>query len=143
MNVSNKTHYALRILVDLALFSAGQPARVADMAERQGIPRQFLHQILLGLKSSGMVRSVRGRQGGYMLAAPSGEITVASAVRAMQGDLFALPRRKPAGGNGADAAVREVWDRIRREVKEELESMRISDLCKRAAQITETSDYMI
>jgi len=52
MNVSNKTHYALRILVDLALFSAGQPARVADMAERQGIPRQFLPQILLFRPSS-------------------------------------------------------------------------------------------
>jgi Rrf2 family protein len=141
--VPNKTHYALRVLVDLALFAARQPARVAEIADREEIPKQFLHQILLGLKSSGMVRSWRGRHGGYMLAVSARQISVASVVRATQGSLLALPQETAAARNSVDAAVCEVWDMVRRGVQEDLESLTVSDLCSRAMGKREAADYVI
>ena len=143
VNVPSRTHYALRILVDLALFAKKQPARVAEIAERQGIPRQFLHQILLGLKSNGFVRSRRGRHGGYMLAVPAGEISMASVVRATQGSLLALPEETVSARNGVDAAVCEVWDMVRNGVEQELESLSVHDLCRRAIEKKEAADYVI
>lgn len=143
VNVPSRTHYALRILVDLALSAKKHPARVAEIAERQGIPRQFLHQILLGLKSSGMVRSRRGRHGGYALAVPAGEISLASVVRATQGSLLALPQETVATRNGVEAAVCEVWDMVRNEVEEELESLSVHDLCRRATEKRDAADYVI
>lgn len=143
MKVPSRTHYALRILVDLALFAEKQPARVADIAERQAIPRQFLHQILLGLKSNGLVTSRRGPHGGYMLAVPPAEISVAAAVRATQGDLLAPPQHVMASENGVDAAVCEVWDAVCGGLEGELEALTIQDLRRRASKKTETADYVI
>lgn len=143
VNVSSKTHYALKILVDLALFAVKQPVRVAEIAERQGIPKLFLHQILLGLKASGMVRSMRGRHGGYGLAMPADSISVASVVRATQGSLLALPRETEAASNGVNAAVCEVWDRVRGGVERDLDSVSVRDLCRRAGEKSEAADYVI
>jgi Rrf2 family protein len=144
MNVPSKTHYALRILVDLALYATREPVQVAAMAKRQEIPKQFLHQILLGLKSCGMVRSTRGRQGGYALAMPADGINLASVVRATQGSLLALPQEADTAKNNVDAAVCEAWEMIRCEVQKNLESLTVSDLCKRAVEKkARAADYVI
>ena len=129
--------------MDLALFAAETPAGVAEIAERQGIPRPFLHQILLGLKNRGMVTSKRGRHGGYMLAMPAGGISVAAVVQATQGSLLALPENLGGARNSVDAAICDVWDMIRSGVDEDLESVSIRDLCRRAGEKKKAADYAI
>ncbi len=88
MRLSRKSEYACLALIDLASrHPEGGYSKIREVAERQGIPRGFLVQILLRLKNAGYVRSARGAAGGYQLAKPPGEITVAEVVRLMDGAL--------------------------------------------------------
>ena len=88
MRLSRKSEYACLALIDLASrHMEGGQSKVREVAERQGIPRGFLVQILLRLKNAGYVRSARGAAGGYRLAKPPEEITVAEVVRLMDGAL--------------------------------------------------------
>ena len=143
MKVPNRTHYALKILVDLAMVATKKPCTVAEIAGRQAIPKQYLHQILLVLKSSGMVRSRRGLHGGYMLAALPSEMSVARVVRSMQGALLSPPQGVLGRKDGVDAAACEVWHTVCSRVEKELEALSIQDLCRRAAEKTEAADYVI
>lgn len=143
MKVPNKTHYALKIMVDMAMSSTKQPSTVAAMAERAAIPRQFLQQILLGLKSGGLVRSERGLHGGYLLIPSPDDISVGAVVRATQGEFLSVPLLESLSTGGIDAAICELWDRVRGRLEEELEAVTIRDLCRRSAKKTPTADYTI
>jgi Rrf2 family protein len=86
MNVSAKTEYACIAVLELAAqHDAGEPVRIRDIAERHGIPSRFLVQILLQLKSAGLVSSVRGATGGYRLAKEPGEITLCEVMSVVDG----------------------------------------------------------
>ena len=82
MRVSAKTEYACIAMLELAANYAGrQPVRVKAIADAHGIPQRFLVQILLQLKGAGLVESVRGASGGYLLSRPAAEISVADVVQ--------------------------------------------------------------
>jgi Rrf2 family protein len=88
VRISAKTDYAIRALVELAAHAGPQRALTAEaIAAAQGIPVRFLLNILADLRRVGLVDSRRGPDGGWWLARPSGEITVADAVRAVDGPL--------------------------------------------------------
>ena len=76
MNISVKSEYALKAILDLASRPITEPVKIADIARRQKIPQKFLELILASLKQGGFVESRRGAEGGYRLARPAGEITV-------------------------------------------------------------------
>jgi Rrf2 family protein len=86
-----KTKYALKALSQLASAPPGEPMLIADIAEREGIPRKFLEAILAELKQHGFLRSRKGRGGGYALARNADTITVASIVRVLDGPLAPVP----------------------------------------------------
>ena len=81
MLVSTKGRYALRTMVDLAIHGDGEPVKIKDIANRQGISGKYLEQIISILSRAGFVRSIRGNQGGYYLARPSSDYTVGSILR--------------------------------------------------------------
>jgi len=83
--LSSRARYATRAVLELALRWNEGPVQAQDIAERQKIPRRFLHQILISLKSAGMVQSRTGPQGGYTLAVPPEEITLGAVVRFVDG----------------------------------------------------------
>src|SRR4051795_11867390 len=86
MRLSAKADYALRASLELA--SAGEPhVKAETLARAQGIPLRFLEQILLDLKHAGLVASQRGAEGGYWLAKPPAEISLADVIRAVEGPL--------------------------------------------------------
>lgn len=89
--LSKRTQYGLRALYALARSYGQGPVQIPHLAETEAIPRKFLEQILLALKSSGLVESRKGKSGGYSLVRPPGEITVASVIRVMEGPLAPLP----------------------------------------------------
>lgn len=143
MKVPTKTHYALKILTDLAMFGLEEPCAVSKIAARQDIPRQFLQQILLALKGAGMVKSSRGLKGGYMLSQKPGSISVRSVVDATQGDLLSPPYFEAGHGNGVEKAVNGVWTEARSSLESMLQSVTIKDLIRKASDEEGTSDYSI
>ena len=87
MRLTSRSEYALLALVHLARQEEGRRVTVDDIAKAQGIPRQFLEQILLALKHARCVQSAQGRRGGYRLAKPAEKITLAEIIRLLDGPI--------------------------------------------------------
>lgn len=92
MKLSAKSDYAARAVLGLARrYHTGESMRVEDLAAEQGIPPNYLVQILIELKSQQIVKSVRGKEGGYLLARAPGQITMADVLRSVHGQVFDTP----------------------------------------------------
>jgi|SRR6185503_6501117 Rrf2 family protein len=89
--LSQKGRYALHALIVLADHDGEEPMMIADIAEEAGVPRKFLEQILLELRKRGILRSQRGRSGGYQLAKPPADISFADIIRVTDGPLALAP----------------------------------------------------
>jgi Rrf2 family protein len=89
--LSQKARYALHALIVLAELGGKEPMLIADIADDANLPRKFLEQILVDLKKRGIVRSVRGRAGGYLLGRSPKEISFAEIIRAIDGPLALSP----------------------------------------------------
>jgi Rrf2 family protein len=90
-NLSRKARYALRALYALAADEARGPVLIAELAERENIPRKFLEAILLELKNAGALKSKKGKGGGYALARPADQITIGQIIRVIDGPLAPIP----------------------------------------------------
>jgi Rrf2 family cysteine metabolism transcriptional repressor len=86
--ISNKCHYALRAMLELALHEGRGPVTIGDIATAQHIPVRFLEAILRQLKQAGLADSVRGKEGGYFLARKAHQIAVGEVVRLFEGPFF-------------------------------------------------------
>ncbi len=127
--LSQKARYALHALIVLAEKGGREPMMIADIAEEAGVPRKFLEQILLGLKKRGIVQSLRGRAGGYLLGRPPKEISFADIIRETDGPLALSPcvsvtayHRCPDCVDEATCAIRKVLLAARDATAEVLES---------------------
>jgi len=89
--LSKKAKYALQACLSLAGEKPGLPILIADLAERDGIPKKFLEIILLDLRNAGLLASRKGKGGGYYLARPAQAITIGQIVRLMDGPLAPVP----------------------------------------------------
>lgn len=87
MKISTKGRYALRLMLDLALHDTGEPIRIKEISIRQDISDKYLEQIVSVLNKAGMVKSIRGPQGGYRLARAPEQYTVGSILRLTEGSL--------------------------------------------------------
>ncbi len=143
MKPSSRSTYALKALVCLAAPQGG-PMRVADIAREEGIPTGFLEQILLRLRSGGLVESRRGRGGGYVLARAPERISLAAVLRLTgDGGVFAPPAEAP-GTDPSGQALAEVWSETASLLRERLEARTVADLRERAAALRAgTPDYVI
>ncbi len=118
--LSQKAKYALRALLMLAESPEGELVLVADIAERQSVPKKFLELILLEMKKHGILHSQRGKGGGYCLAKPPQQITFGQVIRIMDGPLAPLPcasitsyRRCADCQDEKTCAIRVVMRRVR------------------------------
>jgi Rrf2 family protein len=89
--INKKTKYALRAVQALALRIGEGPVLIADLAEKENIPKKFLEQILLDLKRAGILASAKGKGGGYSLAKAPGDISVGQIIRVIEGPLALVP----------------------------------------------------
>ncbi len=116
MRLSSKTDYGLRALIDLALHASGPPVQSHDIATRQGIPESYLNQLLILMRRAGLIRSLRGPQGGHQLARPPGAISIAAIVAALDGPSASEGASQPGEARGNDAAtdlvVRAAWEHV-------------------------------
>src|SRR5947209_13728562 len=111
MRISAKADYAVRAAVELAAAGDARPVKAERIATAQGIPLNFLENILGELRHAGIVRSHRGAEGGFRLAKPPAAITVADIIRAVEGPLASVRGGPPeeAEYGGAAATLPRVW----------------------------------
>src|ERR1700733_6770488 len=129
MRVSAKADYAVRAAAELAAADEG-PIKGELLAEAQDIPLQFLEHILLELKHQGIVRARRGAKGGYWLAKPADEVTVADIVRAVEGPIAHVQSVPPEAieDRGNAEPLQEVWIPVRASLRTVLEHVPLADL---------------
>jgi Rrf2 family protein len=135
MRVSAKAEYACIAMLELAAnFAEPQPVRVKSIADAHGIPLRFLVQILLQLKTAGLVASVRGAAGGYQLARAPGEITLSDIIGAIDPE---QPGGRPAAHGPASAArqaIHSVWRDIQAEEQRILDNLTLAELVRRTQE---------
>ena len=133
MRVSAKVDYALRACLELAAAPPG-PVKGERIATAQAIPPKFLENILLDLRQAEIVASRRGVEGGYWLARPAEEISVADVIRAVEGPIASVRGERPenVAYEGSAAALRETWLDLRAAMRGVLEETSLADLVARA-----------
>jgi Rrf2 family protein len=130
MHVTAKADYAVRAAVELAGSSQGAPYKVDRIARAQGIPVSFLENILTQLRSSGIVRSQRGPEGGYWLARPADEVSLADVIRAVEGPLVGVRGLRPeeVSYDGSAESLQQVWLALRANLRKVLEHITLEDV---------------
>ncbi len=132
MKVSTRGDYAARALVSLALHDDSGPTSVRDIAERTGLPQPYLEQILLALKGAGLVRSKRGVGGGYVLARPADEMTIADIVSAVDGPIvvgdFGEPHKAGACDHEGQCVLLTIWGEVGEHMRRHLEGVTLADV---------------
>jgi len=130
MRVSAKVDYALRAGAELAAAAADRPQKGERIAQAQKIPLKFLENILLDLRHAGLVQSQRGAEGGYWLARPPEEISLADVIRAVEGPIANVRGERPEQVEYVAAAepLRQVWVAVRASLRAVLETVTLADL---------------
>jgi Rrf2 family protein len=130
VRISAKTDYAVRAAVELAAAGDEHPVKSERIASAQEIPLRFLENILVQLRQGGLVVSRRGADGGYRLARPADEITIADVIRTIDGPLAAVGGERPENLEfpGAAAPLRDVWVAVRASLRDVLEHVTLADL---------------
>ena len=134
MRVSAKVDYALRATIELAA-AAPEQVKGERLATAQAIPQKFLENILADLRNGGIVVSQRGADGGYRLARPPGEITVADVIRVVEGPIASVRGERPddLAYVGTAAPLRDTWIELRAAMRAVLEQTTLADLVERGA----------
>jgi Rrf2 family protein len=147
MRTTAKADYAVRAAVELAAVGTGEPVKADDIAEAQSIPLNFLENILAELRRAGIVESRRGAAGGYLLARPPEEISLADVIRAVEGPLANVRGLSPDAlrYEGSAECLRDVWVALRASVRAVLEQVTLTDVAKgelppHVAELTQAAD---
>jgi Rrf2 family protein len=130
MQISARADYAMRALLTIAAHGGDQPVTGEQIAAAQDLPRKFLESILTALRKAGIVVSQRGPVGGYRLARPAEQITLADVLRAVDGPLAEVRGLRPESTTyqGAAEHLQEVWVAVRASLRAVLESVTLADV---------------
>ena len=133
MKISTKGRYGLRAVLDLAINGETEAVSLSSIAQRQHISVSYLEQLVSKLRKAGIVNSIRGAQGGYVLAKAANEISVGDVLRALEGDLHPVDCAEVSGGESicesAQLCVSKfVWKRISDSISQAVDTLMLSDL---------------
>ena len=130
MKLSAKARYGVRILLDLSLHEGEGPVRTANISKRTGVSVRFIEQILKPLKKDGLVQSTRGAAGGYVIAAPPEDISLARIIRTIEGGLCLTQccENPKNCHRSPDCRSHRAWVRVTQVLEAELEAISIRDL---------------
>ena len=132
MKLSVKSDYAARAVLSLARhYNEGSARKVEEMGVEQGIPPKYLVQILLELKTKQIVKSVRGKEGGYLLAKPPAEITLGDIIRSMHGEVF---DSSALTDPQCSTELRDAWKKLQRAVDETADSINFQQLVDQSSE---------
>lgn len=132
MKISTKGRYGLRAILDVALNEHAGPVTIHSISERQNLSERYLEQLLITLKQNGLIKSIRGFQGGYILSREPGNITVGDTIRALEGPISpvdCVSDSNPASCSRAELCVTKiVWDDLKNAMVKVLDSYTLADL---------------
>lgn len=143
VNFTSKEEYGLRAVMHLAAHEAAWPIQARSIASAEGIPEQFLEQLLAALRRAGIVRSVRGAGGGYELARSARSITAGDVIRALSGPIASVPSQGEADqpGGSAESVVAGLMKRVQSAVAEVLDGTTIQDMVDERVAREHASSY--
>lgn len=132
MKLSTKGRYGLRCLIDLAVHSKGEQVPLCAIAERQKISENYLEQVFAALRKGGLIKSIKGAQGGYILAQDPVKVSVGKVLRTLEGSLSIIDA-EDSGGEGEAAVIRQalkehLWDAIDKNINKLVDSITLNDL---------------
>jgi Rrf2 family transcriptional regulator, iron-sulfur cluster assembly transcription factor len=135
MRLSTKGRYAVMAMVDLAQHGEGGPVSLAEIAERQEISLSYLEQLFAKLRRGGLVRSVRGPGGGYLLAHQRDDTRIADIILAVDEPLHAI-RCKPGAtigcrGDRSRCLTHDLWEELSNQIHLYLSSVSLGDVCEK------------
>ena len=131
MQISTKGRYALRLMLDLAVHNTGELVKIKDIAAREDISEKYLEQIISSLKKAGYVKSLRGAQGGYMLAREPKTYTVGTILRLTEGNLtpVACLDFNPVGCERRDECITlPLWQGLSKVIADYLDNITLQDI---------------
>jgi len=130
MKLSTKGRYGTRAMVDLALHYGQGPILLKDIAKREEISEKYLEHIITSLKVAGLVKSIRGAHGGYILAKPPAQIKISQVIKVLEGSIAPVECVDDPGlcSRVELCVTRDVWKEIKRVMDEVLESVSLKDL---------------
>ncbi|MGD1905968.1 MAG: Rrf2 family transcriptional regulator [Leptolyngbyaceae cyanobacterium] len=128
MKLTKRGHYSVKALLDLCLQPQGTLASVAEIAERQSLPAPYLEKLLLELRRSGIVASVRGVKGGYRLARQPADISLGQILSAVGENIDPLPRYQPKANQAEDWVTFSLWKRLHSSLRSALEQISLEEL---------------
>lgn len=145
MKLSSRTRYGMRAILELAIEYGKEPLQIKVIAEREDISNKYLEQLIAMLKASGLVRSIRGPRGGYMLAKPPEEIQLKEIFLTLEGPMVPAeclqhPEYCP---RCTDCATRQIWQELQDAIFGVLESVTLADLVERSLNAKKTTNYQI
>lgn len=140
MHINTKTSYGLRLMLHLALNYGKGQVFLKEIARQEGISEKYLGQIVMPLKASGFVSSVRGARGGYMLSEPPSKVSVWDVVGALEGELnFSKQNGNFSSQSKTFSCINTlVWKKLERSVSDTLESVTLADLVTAYAENDES-----
>jgi Rrf2 family protein len=140
MKMSTKGRYGLRVMLELALRHGSGPIMMSVIAQSQDISRKYIHSLLTSLKAAGLVRSVRGAGGGYVLATEPSKILLSDVVQALEGAFFPVDcvGDSTLCDRSDFCVTREVWSELGIAIEKVLSKMTLEQLAsKQRAKLTE------
>ncbi len=138
MKISTKGHYGVQAMFELAQHYGKGPVSLKSIAERQDLSEHYLEQLIASLRRAGLVKSVRGAQGGYILARDPADIKVGDIIRVLEGPIAPVECVSDADSDqclkAESCVTRSVWEKVRNSIEEVLDSITLADMCKDAEQ---------
>ncbi|MEI6131818.1 MAG: Rrf2 family transcriptional regulator [Bacillota bacterium] len=144
MKLSTKGRYGLRAIVDMAVFSNGELVSINSIAERQGISANYLEQVFSSMRKAGLVKSVKGSQGGYSLTKSISELTIGEIIRALEGEISIVSEVTDGEHEGSIQKVikNSVWNKIDVQLNEIFDSITIKNLVEDYDKMNEKDNLM-
>ena len=128
MLISSRGQYAIRILLDLAIYENGEAINVKTIAERQELSEKYMEQILSVLQKAGFVISTRGYHGGYHLSGRPENYSVGKILRTVDGLLIPASQQADTSGKPVDMVVNELWGDLQEKIEKTLDGVTLLDL---------------
>lgn len=146
MNISTKGRYGIRALLELAVHGAsGQAVPLSVIAEHQDISEGYLEQIMASLRKAGIVKGIKGPQGGYQLANPPQMVAILKVLEILEGDLFHIDEDPSQTSDGELMQLcisQNLWEPMASALREAIDSVTLKDLMDRYLQMRDASAMM-
>ena len=132
MELSTRSRYGLRLMLELASNKKHEPMLLKDIARRQDISEKYLSQIVLSLKNKGLVNTYRGAHGGYLLGKPAEEVSLQEIVETLEGSLSLVPGVRDSNNskNSIESVAQNVWSNMSSLLTNYLKEVTLADLVK-------------